>query len=43
MAGVMDTDKNVVSGGEIIVDGVNILEELKPINIGYVFRKSLGG
>ena len=40
MAGVMDTDKNVVSGGEIIVDGVNILEELKPINIGYVFRKS---
>ena len=40
MAGVMDTEKNVVSGGEIIVDGVNILEELKPINIGYVFRKS---
>ena len=34
MAGVMDTEKNVVSGGEIIVDGVNILEELKPINIG---------
>ena len=29
MAGVMDTEKNVVSGGEIIVDGVNILEELK--------------
>ena len=26
MAGVMDTEKNIVSGGEIIVDGVNILE-----------------
>ena len=26
MAGVMDTEKNTVSSGEIIIDGVNILE-----------------
>ena len=40
MAGVMDTEKNTVSSGEIIIDGVNILEELNPSNIGFVFRKS---
>lgn len=40
LAGVIDTEQNIVSSGEILIDGVNILEELKPINIGYIFRKT---
>ena len=40
LAGVIDTEQNTVSSGEILIDGVNILEELKPINIGYIFRKT---
>jgi ABC-2 type transport system ATP-binding protein len=40
LAGVLDTEKNVVSSGEVLIDGVNILEELKPFPIGYVFRKT---
>jgi len=40
LAGVIDTEKNNVSNGEILIDNVNILEELKPINIGYIFRKT---
>ena len=40
LAGVLDTEKNVVSSGEILIDGVNFLEELSDIKIGYIFRKT---
>ena len=40
LAGVLDTEKNVVSNGSILIDGVNILEELKPCHIGYIFRRT---
>ena len=32
LAGVIDTEQNTVSSGEILIDGVNILEELKVIS-----------
>ncbi len=40
LAGVLDTEKNTISSGEILVDGVNILNALKPIKIGSIFRKT---
>ena len=40
LAGVLDTEKNVVSSGEILIDGVNFLEELSDIKIGHIFRKT---
>lgn len=40
LAGVMDTEKNTVSSGEVLIDGINLLEELSDIKIGYIFRKT---
>ena len=40
LAGVLDTEKNIVTSGEVFIDGVNILEDLQPLKIGYIFRKT---
>ena len=40
LAGVLDTEKNVVSNGSVVIDGVNILEDLQPLKIGYIFRRT---
>ena len=40
LAGVLDTEKNTVSNGEVLIDGVNILDDLQTVKIGYIFRKS---
>ena len=41
LAGVLDTEKNVVSQGEVLIDGINVLDDLKNIKIGSIFRKSV--